>query len=43
MGKLWVFFVTFEVKGKLWVVLVTFEVIGKLGNQGKARGCAYNI
>ena len=39
MGKLWVFFVTFEVKGKLWVVLVTFEVIGKLGNQGEAMGC----
>ena len=38
MGKLWVFFVTFEVKGKLWVVLVTFEVIGKLGNQGEAMG-----
>ena len=39
MGKLWVFFVTFEVKGKLWVVLVTFEVIGKLGNKGEAMGC----
>ena len=38
MGKLWVFFVTFEVKGKLWVVLVTFEVIGKLGNKGEAMG-----
>ena len=38
MGKLWVFFVIFEVKGKLWVVLVTFEVIGKLGNQGEAMG-----
>ena len=38
MEKLWVFFVTFEVKGKLWVVLVTFEVIGKLGNKGEAMG-----
>ena len=36
MGKLWVFFVTFEVKGNLLVVPVTFEVIGKLGKQVEA-------